>query len=92
MVKFVDVFVFEDNVWVVIFKLLMGGFEMVCNGVFVVGSECVVMFDVFVSLGGVEWVFEVCWKVIGCMLIDFVLSYKYLDYVGGLKVFVEFEV
>ncbi|MEM9407366.1 MAG: MBL fold metallo-hydrolase [Acidobacteriota bacterium] len=89
--KFADVFALDDNVWAVISKPLTGGFETVCNGAFVAGSERVVMFDAFASPGGAEWVLEACRKATGRTPTDLVLSHKHMDHVGGLKAFAELE-
>ena len=78
-----DVVALGEGTWALQATPMDGGFDTVCNGGIVAGTERVVVFEAFNTVQGAAWAADVCLKLTGRHPTDVVLSHYHGDHVNG---------
>lgn len=78
-----DVIALGEGTWALQATPMDGGFDTVCNGGIVAGTERVLLFEAFNTPKGAAWASDVCRKLTGRYPTDVVLSHYHGDHVNG---------
>lgn len=78
-----DVVSLGEGTWALQATPMDGGFDTVCNGGIVAGSERVLLFEAFNTVQGAAWAADVCRQLTGRYPTDVVLSHYHGDHVNG---------